>query len=213
MTNGNGMDTSAWQGLFDQLASSAGDGSVYYLKEKRTRVRLVLPEGQEPGLGFYAETEKIFKGKVSTAFMIWAVVMYTSKDNDQNIDPKRVRAIRVPRTVLQGIVGQLAEGFELFDPKEGHGLTIEKTTSAQDRTAYVVKVSPKPVPVSEDIEWPEKDLEKLAAAEAIKARERDGKRADGDDDEDQPGDRRGRGVGRGRYSRPQAVESDEDLPF
>jgi hypothetical protein len=186
------FDASQWQGILDDMVAQSGGSGVYFLKEKTTRLRLVLADSTELPR-FWADTEKHYKGKVTTAHLVHAVILKTSKDGDENANPNKVAVIRMPKTVLRGIIGNLAEGFELFDPKLGHGITVERSGGGTaERTNYNVKVSPKPVAVSEDLEWPERSLEELAEAETKRAKARDAKNATGADE---------------------GGETDEGLPF
>ena len=197
------MDQNKWGDLLDQIDASSGSGEVYYMKQPKTRIRLVVPDGVEEDQ-FYAETSKFYQGKESTAFMIFAVVIGTSVKNDPNVDPTKVKAIRLPKTALRGIIARLAEGHELFSDSEGHGVTITKVGGqGSDRTSYDIDVSPKAVPINLDsLEWPSKDLWTIAAEEYQRSKDRDEKAKTGP-------------VKGGRPSRnvPQAVDDDEDLPF
>lgn len=192
--NGKAIDPARWQKLLDDMAPASGD--VYFLKEKTTRLRLVLPEGfnLDENPEFWADTEAHYKGKVTTKHLIYAVVLSTSKSEDTNVDKTKVRAVRVPKSILRSILGNLAEGWELFDYKVGHGLVITKSGGGDaDRTSYEVKTSPKPVPTADGLIWPEKSLKELAdeASERSRTRSLKGdsapaKSSDGAEEEDAP---------------------------
>jgi hypothetical protein len=206
------VNTNRWQGLLDILDASSGGGDVYYLKQPKTRIRLLLPsmspayvpeEGNaedDDDTQFFAETTKYYQDQARTNFLIFALILGTSEKSDQNVSQTKVRAIRLPKTALRGIVGQLAEDWDLFDPKGGHGLVIEKIGGANsERTSYNIQVSPKPVPVDPGaLEWPNKDLWQIAEDETARSLERNSKKASGKSN--------------GR-NRPQVIEDDEDLPF
>lgn len=195
------MDGNKWESLLGQLDAGSAGGDVYYLKQPKTKVRLVLPqdgEGEVDEENFFAETTKSYQGKVSTAYLVFGVILQTSDKNDKNVDPKKVRAIRLPKTALRGIVAKLAEDYPLFDMDEGHSLVIERIGGGgSDRTSYDVTPSPKPFKVS-DVVFPDKDIWTIAAEESVRSQERDDKKT--------KGEKPTRNV-------PKGVDSDEDLPF
>lgn len=203
------IDPTKWQNLLDTLDASSGGGDVYFLKQQKTRIRLVHPDLQPGSHGsdeeeiFYAETTKHYQGKASSAFIVFGVVMGTSEKADKNVDPAKIRAIRMPKTALRGIIAQLAEGWDLFDESEGRGLVIEKIGGgSSDRTSYTVQVSPKAVKIDlSGLIWPEKDIWTIAAEESARSEDRDSKK-----NSDKPA--------RGRHNVPQDVtDEDEELPF
>lgn len=211
------VDPSKWDSLLSQIDASSGGGDVYYIKQPKTRLRLLLPSMSPNANGddgdddsnFYAETLKFYQGKQSTAFLVLATVIGTSDKNDQNVDPKKVRAIRLAKTAFRAIVAALAEGHELFDPEEGHGILLERIGGGNaERTSYNVQVSPKKVPINlDELQWPEKDLWEIAEAESTRSAERDAKKGR----EDAAADRQG--PTRGSRNKPQTIDDDEDLPF
>jgi len=206
------VPASKWQDLLDTLDASSGGGDVYYLKEPKTRIRLVLP-AMSPNSGgdeddeeiFYAETTKHYQGKASSAFIVMGLILGTSTKGDKNVSDTKVRAIRLPKTALRWVVSQLAEEHELFDEVSGHGVTIERIGGGNsDRTSYSGGVSAKPIPIQVDkLEWPAKDIWTIAAEESTRSEQRDAKKG---------GD--GKAKSRNGRNIPQEVEEeDEDLPF
>lgn len=208
------IPSSKWGDLLSQLDSSSGGGDVYYLKQPKTRVRLLLPsmspnasetgEGgeEDEDMNFYAETRKAYQDQIRTNYLVFGLILGTSEKNDQNVSQTKVKAVRIPKTALRGIVGQLAEDWDLFDPTAGHGIVIEKIGGANaERTSYNIQVSPKAVPVDlASLEWPDKDLWTLATEEENRSFERNAKKQTGG------------GKTNGR-NRPQTIDEDEDLPF
>lgn len=175
------MDTNDWQGILDEMDAAKANADVYYLKEKKTRLRLVVAPGSDPR-HFFAETTKSYKGKQGTAYLIYALVIATSKGSgDKNVSPTKVRAVRIAKTALRAIVSQLAEGHELFDPAQGHAVVVEKIEG--ETTSYTVSVAPKAMPVVlDELEWPKTEddaiklLPNIAAAESVRAVARDEKK-------------------------------------
>lgn len=186
-----------WESLLEDLNSKAGgggSGNIYYIKREKTRVRLVLVPGRDPRR-FFVETQKIFQNKTSLCYLVPAVVLSTNVKDDQYADPLKVKWVRVPKTLLPQIVALIVEGFEIFHPTEGHGITIDQIKG--ERTSYMVRASPKPVALDWDnLVWPDETLETASENEIKKQEERAAQ-----------GDKGGRRV------TPQAVEDDEDLPF
>lgn len=169
------MAPNKWQTLLDQIGGEGGDQTVYYLKQRVTRIRLVLKPGQ-PEEKFYAPTLRWYQGKSKEMFLVWGLVIGTSKDDDAQVSPTKVRAIRIPRTILRSILSLLAEEHELFDPTDGKGLKIVREEGA-GIVKYTVTVAPKPTPVANTtLEWPEDDLDVLARNLSRESEARDASR-------------------------------------
>lgn len=211
---GKTIDPSRWEELLGQLDASSGGGDVYYIKQPKTRIRLVLPsmapgwDGDEDDeANFFAETTKHYQGQARTAFLVLGTILGTTEKNDQNVDPKKVRAIRLPKTALRSIVSALAEGHELFDEGVGHGIVLERIGGgSSERTSYTLQVSPKPVVIDTgSLEWPTRDLWEIAEAETQRSAERDNKKQN---EESSANSRR-----KGRNVPKDVDEEEEDLPF
>ena len=156
-----------WQTLLDGMQSG---GAFLFPQEGKTRLRLVLPEGENM-YHFYRE---VINSYGRTKYLIVAIV---PSSDDANL----VRPIILPKTPLQDILTILAEGYELFSPEEGFGITITRTGSGLD-SKYSVLPSPKPVPLDpEEFEWPDEDLDEFAELFAKNAKDRKQRRASGDD--------------------------------
>lgn len=133
--------TQYWENLLDQLNTKGGTGFIFP-KAGRTRVRLVKLPKEE---AFHSSCESEYQGNVRTKYMIAAFSL------DQNADEldEGIRGLLVPKTVWSGIVGLLANGYDLWDPVEGHGLTIIRQGTGFD-TNYSVIPSPKPVSLTDE---------------------------------------------------------------
>lgn len=207
------IDPSKWEKLLGQLDTSGG-GDVYYIKQPKTKLRLLLPSmnpatpdiSEDDDVNFFAETTKHYQGKPSTAFLVFALIIGTSDKADTNASMTRVRAVRLPKTALRAIVGALSDGHELFDPRSGHGITLARIGGGQsDRTSYTVSPLPEPTPISlGELEWPSKDLWEIADEESNRSAERDLKKQGQDAAKDRQ---------KGRRSRPADEDDEEDLPF
>jgi len=160
-----------WQSLLDGMRSG---GAFVFPQEGKTRLRLILPEGED----LYHFYREVINSYGRTKYLIMAVVI--SSD-----EPDVVRPVILPKTPLQDILTILAEGYELFDIEEGFGLSITRTGSGLD-SKYSVLPSPKAYPLSDDLEWPPEDLDEFADLFAKNAKDRKSKRASGEEAESGP---------------------------
>lgn len=161
----NNLSTDDWEKLLGEVKAateSDSNGDIVYLKAEKTRLRLVIPPDRTLRT-FFAQVDKVYQGKAGIAFIIPAVIIQSSNKEDQNVDPDRVRYVRIAKTILPQIISQLTEGYDLFGLTSGHAITIEKT-EAKKRTSYLVKTSPRPVPVN-PTNWPESTMSEAAEAE------------------------------------------------
>lgn len=146
--------------------TSKSGGRVYHPTPGKTKIRLVLEPGTEPR-EFYQEVTTSF-GK--TRYMALGVIL-EAPDLPKDYTPNIV-GIVLPLTVLKAIVGNLAEGFELFDLKMGHGISIDREGKGKNDTKYQVNPSPRSVDVSGlNLEFPEGGLEEMARAYTTKSAE------------------------------------------
>lgn len=152
------MDAEVFQNMLDGLKSGAG-GKFQFLGEGKTRLRLVMPQGTTDPRDFYTETTRVYRGKERTRYLFLAqVVGATGKDVPEEIKNK-VSPIVAPKTVLQGILALLAEGYDLLSPN-GNGVTVIRSGKGLE-TSYNVIPSPKPIPLPDELEWPEESLVEL----------------------------------------------------
>ena len=203
MTN---VPVESWETLMASLGG--GKSNVYYVKEGKTTIRLVYREADNPLMGgpkkFWVDTVKNYQGKVSTAFVVRALVLKTSKDGDNNISSSRVRYCRLTVGQLQGILGALQEDHDLFDPENGKAVVVTKVVKG-DNTSYMVQASAKSVPINLDsLEWPDVTIIEAAKAEA----EAQEARGAGDDNKasDNP-------AAKPRNKVKAANLDDDDIPF
>lgn len=160
-----------WQSLLDGMKSG---GAFVFPQEGKTRLRLVLPEGED----MYHFFREVINSYGRTKYLIMAVVI--SSD-----EPDVVRPVILPKTPLQDILTILAEGYELFDIDGGFGLSVIRTGSGLD-SKYSVLPSPKAFPLSDELEWPPEDLDEFADQFAKNAKDRKTRRASGDEAESGP---------------------------
>lgn len=143
------MSPSSWEDLLGQLGNS---GNFYRIKEGSTKLRLVQLPSMKVKKGesfvFWGEATTSYRGNQRSRFVIPALVL-EGKGTREGMDTN-VTTVVVPKTVLKGILGLLAEGYELFDPKEGYGLMIKRTGSGLN-TDYTVLPSRNPQPLPADV--------------------------------------------------------------
>lgn len=151
------VDTSEWQEMLDDLGSESNDPRIYFIKPGRNRIRLV-PEDNDPKKFFY-KFSRVYDGTTRTKFLLRGVVMGGKKSEDT----PRVQAISVGKVVITQILNQLAEGYDLFDPKKGRGITVVKKGEGVQGTSYTTLVSPDPVPLPKEIIDLTDKMSKIAA--------------------------------------------------
>lgn len=131
-------DSNIWTQVLSDLESK-DSGEISYLKDGKTRVKLVPEKGNDRQ--FFAEATRLWQGKPKQRFLVKGIIFKDDKDE--------LKALVVTKTVLKGIVNLLAEGYDLLGAK-GHGITIIKSGSGLE-TSYSVLPSPKPVETPSDI--------------------------------------------------------------
>lgn len=177
------MGAEDWQKILDQM-SSAG-GPFYYLKDGKTRLRLVPQPGSKTR--WFIEALNTFNGRTRPKVIFFAVLA-SGKGVTEEMK-NQVRPVVAAKTVVTGILNLLAEGYDLLSPR-GYGLTISRTGTGLE-TAYSILPSQEPKPLPKDLTWPEiKSLNELADLYEQKSAERDsgrkgggkGKRDEGEDE-------------------------------
>lgn len=151
---------SKWQNLLDQLNTSS---YFFRPKEGSTRLRLIPLPGMDyeaEGFQFWAEAQTNFRGQVRTKFVIAALILEAKGARPEMATT--VTPVIISKAVLKGILGLLAEGYDLFGP-EGYGITLKRSGQGLE-TDYAVMPSKNPVKVNEeDIDVPDMTLEEMAA--------------------------------------------------
>jgi len=146
-----------WGGLLDQFAANAGGGQVFYLKAGKNRVRLLPPKSKNP----FIAVDTTYRNRTRTKYLVGAVVP-EAVDLERNPEDVGVRAVLLTRQQIHTILTNQTEGFDLFSP-EGNGLTIIKAGSGLN-TTVTISVTPKPIPLTDDVleAWKTFDLEAVA---------------------------------------------------
>jgi hypothetical protein len=149
--DGEAYSAEYWQKVLDGIGE---EGQFMFLKKAKTRIRLVMPDkgSRKP----FRTVTSIYRGKPRTKYMMLAVDM----DADEGF---QVRGMVAGKRAYKAIVSFLAEGYDLFNPTKGYGLTLIKTGTGPD-TSYTAIPSHKPVPLPDEIlnaDLP--DLDKVAS--------------------------------------------------
>jgi hypothetical protein len=135
--NAQSRDATYWQNLVQKMGG--GESDFLFPQVGRTRVRLVWADADSDPI---RAVNSSFQNRVKTKYVLWGY----SPDDEES----KLKIVVVPKTVGTGILALLAEGYDLFDPAEGHGISIIRSGSGLD-TQYNVMPSPKPVPLPPEI--------------------------------------------------------------
>lgn len=125
-----------WQEVLQSL--TVGSSNFLFPREGRTRVRL---GADRDGL-YFLEVQTQYQGRIKTKFLLLAVPMDEGE--------KTWKGLIVPKTVFRSIATLAAEGYELWDPEEAHGITIVRTGSGLE-SSYSVLPSHKPIPLPREV--------------------------------------------------------------
>lgn len=186
-----------WQAMLDSLASGQ-NGPTFFLKGGRTRIRLVPEPGTEEDATpvFFTPVESQYRGRVRTKYLLSAVVLAAEGRDIPEEKVNKVIPVLVPKQVVSDILNALAEGWDLFDMENGHGISILKQGSGLNME-YSVNISPKPVA----LEDPEPmGMTLIEAAEEFKRiqAERSSNSGDEENSDDQSGGEEAQPAGKGR---------------
>lgn len=143
-----------WQKALDELGD--GSGPFFFFKASKTNVRLVCFE--ENPEHFFAAATTVFKGKPKSKYVVFGQVLKTQGRDLSEKWINKIVPLVITKTALKSIISLLAEGYELFDPAQGFGITLMKSGSGTD-TEYNVMPSPQVVPLNlDELTRPEKSL-------------------------------------------------------
>lgn len=156
------MDTSTWEDLAAELKSKEGGGIFFFLKEGRTRLRIVPLVGTENDSRpqFWIDTEGIWQGKPNKRRILLGIVAGATGREIPDENKNKVTPLLVAPTVVTQIVDILASGFDLFSAKKGHAIAIVRSGQGLG-TTYRVDASPDPIPLPDTIEYLDKNLIQL----------------------------------------------------
>lgn len=143
-----------WQKALDELGE--GGGPFFFLKSPKTNVRLICLEDDPEK--FFAGATTVFKGKPKTKYVVFALILKTQGRELSAKYANKIVPLVLTKTAIKSILSLLSEGYDLFDPAGGYGITIMKSGAGTD-TEYNIMPSPQPVPfVPADYTLPEKSL-------------------------------------------------------
>ena len=156
-------DPEKWQSLLNSMQSG---GDFVFIKEGKTRLRLILPPEAESVYEFFREVTNSY-GKLK--YLVLGVVFYPEEST-------KVQPIILPKTAMTGILGALAEGYDLFTPETGYGIAVSRTGSGIN-SEYSSLPSHQPQPISENIEPNETPIDEWAELFMENAQKRQTRRA------------------------------------
>lgn len=165
-----------WASVLESLKSESS-GDLFFVKAQKTRIRIVNLE--DDPRNFFCPAMTTYRGKPKQKMIFFGIILGTDKGELSEKWVNKIVPIVVPKTALQGILGILADGYDLFSETEGHGITIVRSRTETD-TTYNVLPSPKPVPIDlSQFEPPELTL--MEYAEQLTQRGKNHGNNDGED--------------------------------
>ena len=132
------MNDVNWGEVLENLASG-GSSAFIFPKGGRTKVRLLRRPDQDPFTTITSE----YQGREKEKYVILAINMADTESEELT-----VKGLVLPKTAFRSVVTLLNEGYELFSPSEGSGLTIIRSGAGLD-TSYSILPSQKPVAIDE----------------------------------------------------------------
>ncbi len=144
------MPPTVWDEVLGALASTDNEFFIFP-KEGRTRVRLI-------GLGelpndMFRVVQSTFQGRKRDR---WLVMGFTIPESQE--EAYRLRCVVFSKTAFRGVVEMAKEGYEFFNMKSAHGISIIRS-DAGGRTNYTVMPSPSAVPIPDEIEKSLEDID------------------------------------------------------
>lgn len=137
-------ETDLWSDLLQDLGEGGGDPRFAFLKPGTTHIRLLTP----PKGPKFVKVNAFYEGKPRDRYMVLALIL--KHPTRENNDPTQVKALVMPKSVLQSIAQFGAESFDLFDHVKGHGLMLKKSGQGLT-TDYAVVPSKQPIRVNEAV--------------------------------------------------------------
>lgn len=156
------MEKSTWEELAKEMKAQEGGGIFFFLKEGRTRLRLVPEKGTENNERprFWIDTEGSYNGKPNKRRILLGIVAGADGREIPDEDKNKVVPLLVAPSIVTQVVEILATGWDLFSAKEGHAIAIARSGSGL-QTTYRVDVSPSAIPLPDTIQYLDKNLEEL----------------------------------------------------
>lgn len=178
-----------WANLLDELSTSAS-GPFFYPKAGKTRFRIVpIQHGGEEvePQDFSYEVETTWQGRTKSRFLVRAVILGTDQGEISENFANKILPLVIPKSAFKSIIELLADDYELFDPEEGYGLTLNKTGSGKN-TDYSILPSKSPHPINlEDYEDSGESMAEWAEQFAINQANRQDSSFSSQSDDDENG--------------------------
>lgn len=163
--------TGIFADIMNDINKGSRGGNVQYLKDGDTTVKLVMPAGRTDIRTFYQPFQATFKGELFPYYLVAGVI--TEADEDGVADPKRVRFIKVTKTIMVEIVNLLQKKWDLFG-HEGNraGVIVITKGKKNGKPSYNVTVLPDSIDAT-NLPHPEQSIEEAAAEQEASSAELD----------------------------------------
>lgn len=138
------VESPDWGSILDSLQSEGGAGFIFP-KGSRTRVRLLQGEGQPAFVTVESTFTQGERTTVKTKYLLPAI--QPDADGD---DADKVKGLIVPKTVFRAIAELANEGWDLWSPDGGYGITIARSGTGLE-TKYSVMPSKNAVEVDSSL--------------------------------------------------------------
>lgn len=139
-----------------QVGGDSKGGQVAFLKEGDHFLKMCIPQGRTLAT-FFQPYNNTYNGDVFVYFIVNAIIAKSTQSGLE--DGKKVRHIKASKTMIKGIIAQLASWPNLFE-EEAPCLKV-KIYKEGSQTKYLVTLVNNKWS-SADAEWPETTIEEAA---------------------------------------------------
>jgi hypothetical protein len=126
-----------WAKLASDMQGNGEGGSIGFVKEDKTVLKIVAPEGAKENFdtSWFMEFRQYFQDKPSKKFMIYAIDVQA---DDKKVMPWVINASSF--TQMLALIGD--DDFDILSPSNGHPVSIKKSGQGMN-TKYQVNVAAK----------------------------------------------------------------------
>lgn len=159
---------SALNDILADINKDSRPGSVQFLKDGDTTIKLVLPEGRTDIRGFYERFYRTFPNQKTKEpeqfpyFLVAAVIVDADSD-EGGADRTRIRYVQVTKTVLMDIVNLLSKKWQLFEDG-GSCIVVTRGKGKGGKVEYRTVATPETFEHG-SLPYPSESIEDAAAAQ------------------------------------------------